>query len=103
MKMPANGEKIAEYYDTLDPQVYEICMNAMGFNDHHHIANSLAIKIGLDRKSKILDLGCGTGIMGRLLSPHGFTEIDGIDATGHFVTTSEESGYYNKCHELWLG
>lgn len=92
--MPHDGNKIAEYYASLEPEMYEMCMRAVGFNDHHHIADSMANKLRLDRKSKILDLGCGTGIMGRLLQPKGFTDIDGIDATEHFVETSTKSGYY---------
>ena len=47
--------------------MYEMCMRAVGFNDHHHIADVMANKLRLTSSSKILDLGCGTGIMGRLL------------------------------------
>ena len=87
-EMPDDGNKIAEYYASLSPEVYEMTMRAVGFNDHHHIADAMKNKLRLVDSSKILDLGCGTGIMGRLLQPKGYTDIDGIDATHHFVETS---------------
>ena len=101
--MPHDGNKIAEYYASMDSETYEMCMRAVGFNDHHHIADAMEKNLRLSKSSKILDLGCGTGIMGRLLNPRGFTEIDGMDATEHFVETSKASGFYKNCHEIWLG
>jgi len=86
--MPLDGKKIAEYYAALTPEDYEMIMRATGFNDHHHIADAMTNRLRLEKSAKILDLGCGTGIMGRLLHPRGFTDIDGMDATTHFVQTS---------------
>jgi predicted TPR repeat methyltransferase len=30
-------------------------------------------------QTRVLDIGCGTGLAGRALAVHGFTEIEGLD------------------------
>lgn len=50
-----------------------------------------------------LDVGCGTGIVGYLLNPFGFTAIDGVDATPVFLEKAKDRGHYKELHELWLG
>jgi ubiquinone/menaquinone biosynthesis C-methylase UbiE len=45
---------------------------------------------------KILDLGCGTGIIGSLLAKHGYTNIEGLDLSEKMMEKAEEKKVYNK-------
>ena len=45
---------------------------------------------------KILDLGCGTGIIGSLLAKHGYTNIQGLDLSEKMMEKAEEKKVYNK-------
>lgn len=41
----------------------------------------------------VLDLGCGTGLMGRYLQPHA-QRLDGVDLSARMVERARQSGYY---------
>lgn len=43
---------------------------------------------------KILDVGCGTGLVGEVLAQKGFTHIDGIDLSHKMVEVAQETGAY---------
>ncbi len=47
----------------------------------------------------ILDIGCGTGLSGKILSATGFTHIDGCDINGEMLKVAKTRGIYDR---LWL-
>lgn len=51
--------------------------------DYGYIAPNLAVDVFarycIDKKARILDLGCGTGLVGRELAKQGYNDIDGLD------------------------
>lgn len=49
-----------------------------------------------DRSSSIIDLGCGTGLMGRALQTHGFTTVDGLDFSPEMIERAEATGAYRR-------
>jgi predicted TPR repeat methyltransferase len=55
-----------------------------------------------NRGLKILDLGCGTGIIGILLEKHGYTNIQGLDLSEKMIEKAKEKKVYNKfiCAEV---
>jgi len=50
-----------------------------------HLANAQA---------RVLDVGCGTGLAGRALAAHGFTEIEGLDLSPEMAQVAADSGAY---------
>ena len=50
-----------------------------------HLANAQA---------RVLDIGCGTGLAGRALAAHGFTEIEGLDLSPEMAQVAADSGAY---------
>ncbi len=49
-----------------------------------------------DRQARILDAGCGTGIVGTLLHQHGFTRIDGFDYSGDMLDQARSKSVYSE-------
>ena len=49
-----------------------------------------------DKKCNILDLGCGTGLLGRELQTLGYKNIDGIDFSNEMLKYAKETMIYRK-------
>ncbi len=47
-----------------------------------------------DRSAGVLDLGCGTGVVGEHLRAHGFTAIDGWDISPEMLEVAARHGSY---------
>ena len=52
---------------------------------------------------KILDFGCGTGLVGKHLATHGFTNITGVDCSPSMMDIAKEKGCYKNIEDLTLG
>ena len=59
--------------------------------------------LNVSRDAALFDIGHGTGLLGKLLSAEGFTNIEGADASSSFVETASASGWYRNCSEIWFG
>lgn len=51
-----------------------------------------------DRSTAVIDLGCGTGLLGRELADLGFATLDGIDYSPEMIEQARAIGIYR---ELW--
>ncbi len=49
-----------------------------------------------DRAARIIDLGCGTGLMGAALRRVGFTRIDGADVSERMLRVARGKGVYDQ-------
>ncbi len=45
---------------------------------------------------RIMDVGCGTGLMGKMLNQHGYTNIDGCDISLEMVQEANKLEIYNE-------
>lgn len=50
------------------------------------------------RATPVLDVGCGTGLLGQGLAGHGFTTIDGLDVSPEMMQVAQRRGVYRKFH-----
>ena len=48
------------------------------------------------RDGDVLDLGCGTGLIGMELASHGFTAFDGLDLSAEMMAEAERRGIYRR-------
>jgi len=53
--------------------------------------------------AKVLDMGCGTGLVGQYLHEYGFRTIVGVDASSGMLQKAQEKGVYTDLEELFLG
>ena len=46
-----------------------------------------------DKAAKIIDIGCGTGLVGKYLQAHGFNNFDGLDISNEMLQIASQRGY----------
>lgn len=49
-----------------------------------------------DRAAGLLDVGCGTGLVGEALAPYGFTAVDGVDLSPGMLEQARAKGVYRR-------
>ena len=112
-----NQENAGDYYNQMTGECYDDFLVRINFTDPYKIADAIANPppadsgaegdfgyLNLARDAKIFDIGQGTGLLGKLLHPKGFTNIEGADASSEFCTIASESGWYSKgAREFWFG
>jgi predicted TPR repeat methyltransferase len=86
-----------EWADTYDQDL----IDTMGY-----VAPVLASKLFEryleDKRKPILDVGCGTGIVGEILSRHGYRLIDGVDYSEDMLRKASEKGVYRELRQADL-
>lgn len=88
-------EMWAERYDA---DVFD----TMGVIGSRRIADLLAEHVG-DRTTSVLDLGCGTGVVGQHLADHGFDALTGIDFSPAMLAVARRRQVYRRLVEGDLG
>ena len=89
-------DKIVEHYDELASHYEEIYLRA-GWHDPLKCAELAKQCLVTDEKaaeSEVLDMGCGTGLVGQYLKERGFKKIVGIDASKGMLEKAEVKGSY---------
>ena len=64
---PDDPSKMGEYYDTIEPEIYDEFIAAINFLTEPKAIAAAVLKMNSESDKKILDVGCGTGLMGKLL------------------------------------
>ncbi|NCV53136.1 MAG: class I SAM-dependent methyltransferase, partial [Gammaproteobacteria bacterium] len=90
-------ETYRQWADTYDQELLE----EFGYRAPHAAVEHL-LNIVPDRDSQILDMGCGTGIVGELLHVAGYREIDGLDLSPEMLAKAKERKVYRKLGEADL-
>jgi SAM-dependent methyltransferase len=74
------------------------------YQDYGYIAHRIAAAVFAehctDRNVRILDLGCGTGLVGTELAAHGFRNLDGLDISPKMLDEARGKKIY---HDLLIG
>ena len=86
-----------DWAETYDNDVFD----TLGVIGSARIAELLAEQ-HVDRAAPVLDLGCGTGVVGAHLRAHGFTAIDGWDISPEMLDVAALRGSYRALREVDL-
>jgi len=85
-------------YDQWAEQYDADVFDTMGVTGSRRVADLLAGHVQ-DRSTPVLDLGCGTGVVGQHLAEHGFTAMTGLDFSPAMLAVAERRGVYQKLAE----
>ena len=98
-------EKLAAYeaaklstqplYDEWSQSYEQDLVGDLGYTGHLIAANALA-GIAPDKAASIIDIGCGTGLVGQELTALGYTHIDGIDIAEEMLNVARPKAIYGK-------
>ncbi len=96
----------AEFHEPVPGFRFEITIHPkMAFGTGHHETTAMMIReilnISVDGK-KVLDVGCGTGILGILCSMKGAADIIGLDNDQHAIESARENIQINHADSIRL-
>ena len=79
----------------------------MGYPDPKYVAKQVTKIAEKNRQDpsqlKVLDLACGTGLVGQYLSEEGFQNIYGIDISANMLEECSNKGVYKELDQHTLG
>ena len=94
-------KQVMKYYDEWSRQnKYDKDMEEWNYTGPKETVEVLK-KYVFKKDIKILDAGCGTGLVGAELKKYGFTNIDGVDLSQKLLDLVPK-GYYNKLEQVDL-
>ena len=91
------GDK-QDLFDDWAPTYDNDLVNEMGYVADAEACRQLETLLP-DRKARILDAGCGTGLVGRRLQKAGYTEIHGSDYSQKMLAEAHTSGAYRSLQQ----
>jgi len=105
---PDYQDGLTDRFGSTDEIISKYDSWALDYDDEHYgngwtvALNRIAYKLllHLNRDSKILDVGCGTGLLAKELSSYGFSNLYGIDVSNKSLELSRNLGIYS---ELYYG
>lgn len=96
-------DNIADHYNELSKHYEEIYLRA-GWHDPLKCAELAKQCVGdTAATSEVMDMGCGTGLVGQYLKERGFTKVTGVDASAGMIEKARTKNVYSELHELFLG
>jgi len=96
-------DHIAEHYNELSSHYEEIYLRA-GWHDPLKCAELAKTCVGdAAETSVVLDMGCGTGLVGHYLVERGFKNVVGVDASAGMLEKAKVKNSYTELVELFLG
>jgi 2-polyprenyl-3-methyl-5-hydroxy-6-metoxy-1,4-benzoquinol methylase len=94
-------EEVANHYDQCYEE-YDNMMASVCYNDPHELVKQM-IALEITKDSKIIDFGCGSGKLGKLMSSAGYYKMDGLDATQSLLSLAEKEYIYGSLDCLFVG
>ena len=103
--LDSDPESIVRYYQrwaaTYDSDVTENYFGIQLIADlvQQHAQASSVLSAVTAAELKIMDVGCGTGLLGKPLYEMGYRHIDGVDLSAEMLAKAEESGFFRRLFE----
>ena len=89
------GDKTDKHYDAWAKTYEQDLLNTVGYSAHVIGAKALA-EVCLEKSLSVVDIGCGTGLVGVELRKFGFTTIDGLDISPEMMAIAKEKSVYRQ-------
>ncbi len=96
-----SADDVRKFYRDWSAEYDRDIADELKFTGGVEIAELLTERLTL-RSSRIIDLGCGTGLVGAELQRLGFTEIDGLDLSPEMLEVARSKNIYRELIEADL-
>lgn len=95
---------ITEHYEEVAKKYDDIYLSA-GYHDHEKCAELVVDLIDKEKipEVEVFDMGCGTGLVGKVLKENGFKKVVGVDISQGMLDVAAEKGAYSDLKVLFLG
>lgn len=90
-----DDDDVRAFYDEAAGEYDNILISDIGYVSPTVCAHAIA-RFLPDRKSPLIDLGCGTGLAGEALAALGYEHIDGVDFSAEMLAVAESRNCYTK-------
>lgn len=97
----AEAEYVCNLFDSYAPEFEHNLVEKLGYRVPDKVAQFLAERVGPEL-GLVLDLGCGTGLMGDRLAGS-YRAIDGVDLSAPMLEVAREKSCYRRLHKVELG
>jgi len=86
-------EETRDLYDAWAAEYDADLMDGYGYCSPVIAAEAFAQRV-TDRTCRVIDLGCGTGLVGVELAGHGFSNVDGLDISAGMIDEARKKNVY---------
>lgn len=94
---------MGKQYDQLGAAKYEAMMDLVKFNEMEEICKEIgSMEVNRD-EFEVMDIGAGSGRVGRQLQKQGYKKIDAVDASEGLLEHAKKTGAYRNCVKTFLG
>ncbi len=93
---PTNTREIASRYDEWAPSYEDELVTAWRYDAPFIAARMVAESLHGSGTESVLDLGCGTGLVGRALAGGEIRSIDGVDVSEASLRAALSTGFYRR-------
>lgn len=76
---------------------YDRDMLTLHYRAPEYVASVLKYELGIGLDAKILDLGCGTGLLGKELKQLQYANVHGVDIAHDMIDRAQQKDCYNSC------
>ena len=91
-------EEARDLYDDWAAGYESDLVDGCGYRSPAIAAKAFADRVP-DRSCRLIDLGCGTGLVGVELAAHGYTRMDGLDISSGMLEEARRKGVYENLFE----
>lgn len=92
------GDAMRAFYDAWADTYDDEMVEENRYTGPRQLAEALALAVP-DRQAWIIDVGCGTGLVGTILKELGFTNIDGLDLSRRMLEVAGRKEVYHRLVE----
>ena len=89
------GDSTQAHYDAWAADYDRDLLQRCGYSAHVSAANAFAAACH-DRDRSIIDIGCGTGLVGAELRAHGYRNLDGLDISADMLAQAAAKQVYRQ-------
>ena len=90
----SNPKSVVEHYKDFDDYDATV-VTEYGYSAHQRVPSAILARVGANKRLRVLDLGCGTGLSSALFLDNGHAVV-GVDVSEQMIQQAREKGSYER-------